>query len=154
MEMTSLPVDRAATLRMMELNMLETGLSTMLETCGESQRRLGKGILVLKMNPHQADGVRTFWKAAAAGIPDAEFGEMARQADVSKGILAVCLVYPDRVSGYVLNLNTSPGWRAFTQRPFAIIEERVREAPQGVGTERVAQTPLRPQDLEEETEFL
>jgi hypothetical protein len=35
----------------------------MLETCGESQRKLGKGILVLEMNPRQVGGLKQFWKA-------------------------------------------------------------------------------------------
>lgn len=152
MEVPNTLAERNIALRAMELNMLESGLPNVIETCREHQNKLGKGVLVLTMNPGEP-GIPSAWKALADGIPDPGFFALASQADAGKGVLVVLLIYPSRVAGYVLNTNTSPEWRALTQRPFAVIDERVVEVPHG--QERAAQVPLRVSDLEqEENEFL
>lgn len=150
MEMPNTSV-RAIALRAMELNTIEADLIKIMSTCREHQAKLGRGVLVLRMNPDEM-GIPTFWKAIADGIPDPKFFSLANQADAAKGVLTVLMIYPDRVSGYVLNLNTAPGWRALTNRPFAIVDERVVEAPPE--PERPTQVPLRPSDLEQGDEFL
>jgi hypothetical protein len=143
--------ERDIALRAMELNMLESGLPNVIATCREHQAKLGKGVLVLKMNPGEA-GIPSAWKAIDDGIPDPDFFALASQADAGRGVLVVLLIYPNRVSGYVLNTNTSPEWRALTQRPFAVIDERAVEIPHP--HERAPQVPLRVSDLEREEEFL
>lgn len=142
---------RAIGLRAMELNMIEADLMKVMTTCREHQAKLGRGVLVLWMNPDEA-GIPTFWKALSDGIPDPKFFSLANQADATKGVLTILMIYPDRVSGYVLNLNTAPGWRELTKRPFAIVDERVVEAPPA--PERPAQVPIRASDLEQEDDFL
>jgi hypothetical protein len=137
--------------RAMELNMIESDLQQVMAICREHQAKLGRGVLIFRMDPAE-QGVPTFWKAIADGIPDPEFFSLANQADATKGVLTVLMIYPDRVSGYVLNLNTSPEWRALTKRPFAVVDERVVEAPPA--PERAAQVPLRPSALEQEDAFL
>jgi hypothetical protein len=150
MEMPQTDV-RAVAFRAMELNMIEADLMKVMTTCREHQAKLGRGVLVLRMDPDEI-GIPTFWKAIADGIPDPEFFSLANQADATTGVLTVLMIYPDRVSGYVLLLNTSPAWRELTNRLFAIVDERVVEAPPE--PERPAQVPLRPSDLEQGDEFL
>lgn len=143
---------REIALQAMELNMIEAGLEQTLRTCKEHQDRLGKGALILKMDPEQ-QGIPTYWKTWEE-IPDPRVKRMAAQADTGKGVIAVVMVYPARLSAYVLNLNISLSWRQFTQRPFAIVEEFAEEEGRTDPLdERASRPAMRPEDIEEDDFF-
>lgn len=143
---------RAIALQAMELNMIEAGFEQTLRTCKEHQEKLGKGALILRMDPEQ-QGIPTYWKPWQE-VPDPRVKQMAAMADVGKGVITVVLVYPARVAAYVLNLNISMDWRKLTQRPFAIMEEFCQEEGRTDPLDERASTPaMRPEDLEEDDFF-